>query len=885
MSAPTIRIASWLACAVAVGCGDPTNGEDVLDNRDSHGGSPLPSRDVMDASAPSASADAGANDSGQQINVGRRRDSGDGAAASGRGNGNADEGSPRARSNSGGGGATSSRPGGVDAGTGSGGVTTKGNDGGSGGGVPDDSTDSACNAEQISCGIGATPMCVDPLTSRDHCGGCDSACASDVACSSGACELPRCRPTFKLGGLPTVETDGAPYALAVGDLNGDGYPDIATANFDADTVSVLLGDGHGGLVRGIDLPTEDSPSAIVVLDANRDGRLDLATANTGDDSVSVLMGRGDGTFGSPERSPVGVAPVDIAVADFDDDGVPDMVTANSESKSVSVLLGSGDGTFAGEVRYATGYAPSSVVAGDVNQDGAVDLAIGESGAIGVLLGTGEGTFTSTLDMPVELAPKLALGDVNGDGAVDLTVAAPSGRQSDGMLGVLFGKDDGSFTPLAELEPGRSPIIGTADLNGDGRSEIVVSTNSALTVLSVIDDGAVATAVDYLTISPPTKAAFGDFNADGWPDIAMANLWGISVLMATGDGNFDVPERQPTGADAYALLLDDLDADGLLDLATTTGTETVSVQLGLGDGTFAPGRQYRTGAGYGSLEAGDLDGDGHPELVMAGESENGLYVLWNAGDTTYPSRTDYELATRPEFVALADLNEDAQLDIVTASGSLLTDSATTVLINQGNGILVPQVHHDGKPWAKLALVDLNHDGRADLVGSNGEQDGLIVALGLGDGSFGDMLKSPTNGSAISTQSAALGDLDGDGELDLVAPDLALGSTQLAVMLGVGDGTFTPAAPHRAENTGAGTVTLADIDDDGILDLLWLDFRAFVGGETIVALGVGDGTFGCSTASLSAATDGPFALGDVNGDRRIDLLVPQSQSVLVLLNQPL
>ncbi len=732
-------------------------------------------------------------------------------------------------------------------------------------------------------------MCIDPLTDAYNCGQCESACASGVACSSGACQVPRCTPTFKLGGLPTLETDGAPLALAVGDLDGDGHLDIATANTDAHSVSVLLGDGQGGFARRMDHPTEGSPRAIATLDANRDGNVDLATANPADDSVSVLLGRGDGTFDAEARYPVGEGPLDIAVGDFDDDGVLDLASANDTAKTVSVLFGLGDGTFTGEVDYATNYSPGAIEAGDLNDDGALDLAIGQYGAVSVLLGTGDGTFTSTPDMLVGPADELALGDVNGDGNVDLTVAAKNGRYTSGVLGVLFGIGDGSFLPLAELEPKSSPIIGTADVNGDGRSEVTISRNAALTVLSVTDDSTVTTRVDYPTASPPRAVTFGDFNADGWLDIVTANRWGVSVLMAAGDGEFAFPESQPTGVNVGRLLLDDLDDDGRLDLAATTDADAVSIQLGLGNGTFAPSHQYPTGAadyGYEAFEAGDLDGDGHPELVLTTRSEQGVYVLWNAGDATYPSRTDFDVATPPEFLALADLDGDDQLDMVAASGSLLEYSAVTVLANQGSGVFVSQIHYDGEPWGKLALVDLNHDGWPDLVGSNGEQDGLIVELGLGDGTFGPTLKSPTNGGMISTESAALGDLDGDGELDLVAPDVGLGATHLDVMLGVGDGTFTPAAQHSMENTGAGTVALADVNGDGILDLIWQDWRVYVAEETIVALGVGDGTFSCSTATIAGASDG-LALGDLNGDERIDLVFAAStpQSILVLLNRPL
>jgi hypothetical protein len=135
---------------------------------------------------------------------------------------------------------------------------------------------------------------------------------------------------------------------------------------------------------------------VAVADLNYDGLPDLVTANFGSDNVSVLLGRGDGTFAAEQRFAVGGRPTSVVVADVNHDGLPDLVTANFGSDDVSVLLGRGDGTFAAEQRFAVGVGadPTSVAVADLNGDLTPDLAITDSrfSAVTVLLGRGDGTF-------------------------------------------------------------------------------------------------------------------------------------------------------------------------------------------------------------------------------------------------------------------------------------------------------------------------------------------------------------------------------------------------------------------------------------------------------------------------------------------------------------
>jgi hypothetical protein len=187
-----------------------------------------------------------------------------------------------------------------------------------------------------------------------------------------------------------------PGRLAAADLDGDGTADLVLP-VDAvggGGVDVLLGDGHGrfqdlGLTR-----TGVEASAVAVGDFNGDGVPDLAVTNFLSNTVSVLLGHGDGTFRRPIANfPVGGNPRSVAVADLEGDGILDIITANSTGNTVSVLRGNGDGTFQPEIRYLAGSGTNAVVAGDFNGDGALDLATanGISGTVSVLLNRNDGT--------------------------------------------------------------------------------------------------------------------------------------------------------------------------------------------------------------------------------------------------------------------------------------------------------------------------------------------------------------------------------------------------------------------------------------------------------------------------------------------------------------
>src|SRR3954447_5118259 len=202
-------------------------------------------------------------------------------------------------------------------------------------------------------------------------------------------------------------TNTFPQGLAVGDLNGDGRPDIAVANHMSSTVSVLLGSGSSGTVGflqavGSPFPTANGPTAgngpanIAIGDVNGDGKPDLATANDSSNNSSVFLGNGLGRFAHIAGSPfsAGSGSLGVATGDLNGDGRADVAVANRTTNNLTVLLSTGSSLAAGPT--PTVSSPNSVIAVDLNGDGRLDLAatkFGTAGGASVLLNTAVAAFS------------------------------------------------------------------------------------------------------------------------------------------------------------------------------------------------------------------------------------------------------------------------------------------------------------------------------------------------------------------------------------------------------------------------------------------------------------------------------------------------------------
>jgi Ca2+-binding RTX toxin-like protein len=282
-----------------------------------------------------------------------------------------------------------------------------------------------------------------------------------------------------------------PLSLIRGDFNGDGNPDLVAANYDSDTVSLLLGNGTGSFQTAQTFQVGDQPNAIASGDFNKDGRLDLVVANSGANSntLSLLLGTNGGFRNATTLKVKGTLPFAVATGDFNRDGNLDIVSADSGSNSISLFLGNGDGGFKSAKQFSVGTGtPVTIVTGDFDGDNKLDLATGNLGGntqdVSVLFGDGNGSFPDGLTVAAGGdVNSLAAGDFNADGHLDLAAT----NSTTANLSMLFGDGKGEFSSSNNTSLNLSPGgLSTGDFNGDGKLDLVASSSGTTSATLILN---------------------------------------------------------------------------------------------------------------------------------------------------------------------------------------------------------------------------------------------------------------------------------------------------------------------------------------------------------------------------------------------------------------
>ncbi len=465
-------------------------------------------------------------------------------------------------------------------------------------------------------------------------------------------------------------------SFAIGDLNGDGAPDMVTTTGPLGVASIRLGNGDGTFGEPSDYTMGDSPNSlgsVLIADLNGDGAPDIATANRLDDNVSIRPGNGDGSFGDKEDFAAGDGPGSMVVSDFNGDGAPDIASANYYSDNISILLGNGGSALSSRTDYEMGNGPMNVAIGDLNGDDIPDLvtANDDSDDVSVRLGNGDGTFGVNVDWEMEGESiyeeepySVAIGDLNGDDVPDIATA----NYESWTVSIRFGNGDGTFSAETVNDMGFNPYsIMIVDLNDDDNNDIVTA-GAAVTISLGNGDGTFADQIYYMMGTGPFCLAIGDLDGDETPDIATANLDGdASVRIGNGDGTFGEQTDYAMGSEPYSIAVADLNGDDALDIVTANnGDYNVSIRFGNGDGTFGDNTEFLMGDHPKSVSVGDFNGDGLPDIATANEFGDTVSIRVGRGGGIFGPKTDFAMGNTPYSLAIADLNDDGQLDLVTAN---------------------------------------------------------------------------------------------------------------------------------------------------------------------------------------------------------------------------
>ena len=672
---------------------------------------------------------------------------------------------------------------------------------------------------------------------------------------------------------PVFDTGIGPNQVAIADFSGDGVPDAATANYGPGTVSLLVGNGQGGFLAPHDFAVGTYGIALVAGDLNGDGHADLVVGKDGASDVAVLLGNGAGGFAPALHFPVGKSPRAVAVGDLNGDSKLDAVAANYFSGSVSVLLGDGAGGFAPAVSVATGANPGSVALADVDNDGALDLLTANEGAsnVSLRLGDGAGGFGAMTTFATGSQPSgIVVVDLDADGLPELATS----NLGSSTITLRPNTGGGTFGSAITLAAGSGPsAIAAADLNGDGRPDLVVSNQAnvvlASTVSVLLNAGGLAFGpkASFLVGPLAYDVTAADLDGDGHADLlAASGQSGLSVLMGDGSGAFPATATYGAGGgSARSMAAGHFDANPRADIAFVRPAG-VGILLDNGTGGLAAPTALAGSAGAWSVACGDLDGDGRTDLV-AGIGVPATLKAWlGDGHGGFVLSDSLGWPASSWDVALADVNRDGRLDVVSA------DRGISVAFGHGDGTFAAPATWAAPGVSRLKVGRVDADAWPDVVAS-----GSQVLVLLNDGSGGFLPPTGLAGSSGPTD-VALGDLDHDGHLDVVAGHLGGGFCSL--WTGNGSGGFAPEqkvtidyAPHA--------VWVADFDGDGDDDLAAAGYNSWT-----LALRRSDGTGGFHALETYTIATNAWTLvtGDFDGDNAPDLAIGNAEqgSITVALN---
>lgn len=695
-------------------------------------------------------------------------------------------------------------------------------------------------------------------------------------------------PTFSCS-FESYDVGAAPYGIAVGNINGDIWRDVVTTNRDANSVSVLTGDGGGtyhNLHSKVDYTTGSQPRGIVLLDLNGDGKTDIVTADYLANTVSVLLNNGDGTFATHVDYATGVNPWGICGGDFNGDGKLDIATADFGSNTVSVLLGTGTGTLNARTAYQTGSGPISLVATRLGPGSSdpLDLVVANSSSntISVLKGVGDGTFDPKQDYAVGNQPYTVAAGIIANSPVpsDIVVA----NYVDHTVSVLLANGDGTLGSATAYACGGAPTsIAIGDLNGDNRRDLLVATyggtlgqySDSVTVMMGNGTGAFGSPTSIRAGHAPFAVAITDMNGDALNDLLVVNFSSNSVglILNRGGGSFGGAPETYVGGWLQSIALGDLNRDGHLDAVTADYTGgSIHVLLGDGAGGMSAPSTYTAPSNPMKVAIADLNADGKPDVVVCGGNAVGVFL--GDGNGGLGVRTDYPVGLEPRGLTITDLNQDGKPDIVTAN---YTGKSVSVLLGVGDGTFLS--HNDtsmGVELTRVVAADFNSDGKQDVAALSSDSSRVTVLPGDGSGGFGAGLTTATSANPVGIAAA---DFNGDGVSDLALAAQDANGSIVSILVNSGTGLF-PVRHDTPTGMGATGIAVGDLNGDGKLDVATADFGVM--NTVSVHLGDGSGSLGSKRDFGAGVDPKAIAIAQMDGDAMPDLVVGNLKSVCVLKN---
>lgn len=705
------------------------------------------------------------------------------------------------------------------------------------------------------------------------------------------------RVTFQRQTNYSTGSSSHPSSVVIAHFNGTQQIDLVVANSGNDQIEILFDYNQRSFTNKTILSTSSAshPQSLLIADFNRDHQLDIAVVNTETDEVNVFLGLGNGLFDSKQVYSTGIqsSPCALSSADFNRDNRTDLVVANEHADHLTVFLSLDYVTYQYDTLHVEGLRPqpSTVVTGDVNNDNHVDLAVVNvniySSSVFIYLGYGNGSFSNSIPVPIEFPSfplTLALGDFNNDTFLDLVI----GHLGISFIHVYLGYGNGSFYLKYTYTPTDvSEIFSMSinDLNNDGHLDIVavIYNTNYICILQGQGDGSFIEQTRFLNtnVSKLRWVTGFDLNNDGFVDLVVANYLAneICILFGDHDGNFTNILTLSTGNNSRptSIGIEDLNNDTIPDLVVANrGSDDVLIFFGLDNGTFSLPRVYLLDSNYDLLEVrlNDVNNDALIDILLVNynASNSAIIILYGFGNGHFTSPVIYNtgVGSQPTSIAIADLNHDKKQDLV------FTNSNQNTLGIMLQLKYVPfstaastKIYLSKKSQPKsLAIGDFNNDDQFDIVVANYGLHSVSVLLGDGDANFDKQINFYIDNN-IPPSSVAIGHLDSDQYLD-VAIVSSITNT-IIILYGIGNGTLTNQTIFSTgSNSIPVSIAILDMNNDNYFDLIVANWGT---NEILIYYGTKDAHFSVQQ-SYSVGYDArpqSLAIANMNNDDMFDIIV--------------